>query len=282
MAGVAASAQVLLHPLGEVGAVGEARQRIVMRHEVDPFFGMHAGRDVLEQQHRPVLPGADADLAILLAGQHQQHLAIAPLVDHAGQGPRGILGHHTPRCGIGKERGKRPTIPTAGSEPAEHGLGLVIGDHNQASRVEHADAVLHGLERRIEFEREARGFDPTMHGLEQDLPDIGRHIAQAGEIREENERECRRMGMSVKEHADPGRDADQHDLEHHHALDGKIAGRNTHQDRHGYAQARHFGKRRVDHEEAVAGPATIEQGNGASAQRGAQFPALRLWHIGLA
>ena len=47
----AAALEIGLDLLGEIAAVGQAGQRIVMRHEVDALFGPDALGDVFEQQH---------------------------------------------------------------------------------------------------------------------------------------------------------------------------------------------------------------------------------------
>ena len=67
--------------LSEVGAVGQARQRIVVRHEVDALFGADALGDVLEQQHDATLARADRDFAEARIGELDDHLAAALPVD---------------------------------------------------------------------------------------------------------------------------------------------------------------------------------------------------------
>ena len=73
--------EIELHLLGEVGAVGESGQRVVMRHVVDAFLGLDARGDVFEQRHSAALHRTHRDLAVLLIGKMKDDLAAAMKAD---------------------------------------------------------------------------------------------------------------------------------------------------------------------------------------------------------
>ena len=149
--------------LGEVGAVGEAGQRVVVRHEVDALLGLDARGDVFEQRDRAALHRADRDFAVLVVGEVQDDLAAAVERDDLEQAVGGALRDGAARRGARDQRGEGPAGPVAGGETGEDLLGAIVDDGDPAVLVEHAEAVLHGVERGIELDGEAAGLDPAVH-----------------------------------------------------------------------------------------------------------------------
>ena len=126
-----------------------------MRHEVDALLGLDARGDVLEERDGAALPRADRDFAVLVVGEVEDDLAAAVERDDLEQPVGGALRDGAARGGAGDQRGEGPAGPVAGREAGEDLLGAVVDDGDQAVLVEHAEAVLHGVERGIELERRA-------------------------------------------------------------------------------------------------------------------------------
>ncbi len=84
----------------EIGAVRQAGEVVVARHEADLFFGFDAGRDILEGDDAQVLAAfACRKLVVLAVGEGNQHLAVAALrVARASAAPRHSGSPSAPAC----------------------------------------------------------------------------------------------------------------------------------------------------------------------------------------
>ena len=143
----------LLQFFDQLGAIGQAGQRIVMRHVGDlrlgflPFGDVLEGRDPAASRHRLVdhAKRAPADVSMtLVAG-----FAFARVRDHAREKPLRVAGKLSRRFPV-LEQVEQGSALEPGSRQTHH-LGVtLVKQHDAAIRVEHAKPLRHVLKGGVE------------------------------------------------------------------------------------------------------------------------------------
>ena len=255
-------------------------QRVVARHDSDPLGRAQALGDVLEQQHGATEPRAARDFEIALAGELKRHLAagglpVLVLQQLLGEGGQSAIGHRDM-----DEIGERLAQPVARRQFREQRPGPVVDHGHGAVFVEHAEAVLHGVERGIEFVGEARSLGPAVHGAEQDAAHVGRQKPEADQHREQREGDEPVIAVVLEQEAGHDQRDDDRQLDREHPVETEIARHDANHAGDGRNEAEQFGERVVDEDEASETPRAAEEGEDGGVVGGANFPARGSLHIG--
>ncbi len=277
---VAAPLDIGLDLLGEIGPVGQARQRIVVRHEVDALLGADTLGDVLEQQHDAPLAGTDRDFAVAGIGDLDDGLAAALAVDDLHELFGRARGNGATTAGRRDKRGERAAGPVAGDETLEDLFGAAIDHRDQAVGIEHCEAVMHGVERRIELQRQPAGFDARMNRAEQDVADVAREELEREQHRQQQRREDGMVDVALEEEACSEKAGRNAELDREQPVEAEIARADAHHAGNRRGHGDQLGERIVDEQEAAEAPdAAIERHRRAPEGR-TQFPFLRRLDIG--
>ena len=126
----------------------------------------------------------------------------------------------------------------------------------------------------VQFGGQAGGFDPAMHGAEQDGADAGGQLAKARQHDEKQDGEHGMVYVAAQQQAQRQRQNDQQHLDGDQPVKAEIARHYPNHDRDGQRGADQFGIGIADDEHGDQAPDAIERGQHAAQDDGPVLPVL--------
>ncbi len=165
------------HQLDEVIPVGDLRHPVETREPQNPVFGGFAVRGVLDQDHGAAVPhGLDGENRVPPVGEPRRDRA-ARAGREQGLGVGGSAATRRTASRLQQVEERAPLQVGASAAPQDVGAPL-IADQDRRVATHHAQAVRHGVERRVEPLGQHPNPAVRRHGVAEHRPEAARHRAQ--------------------------------------------------------------------------------------------------------
>ena len=214
--------------LAEEGPIRQAGQSIVTRKVTDLGFRVLPLGNVFHQHHRAaVLDGMEGERERAPVASFDRQIAVDVAREIAVE-----IGGNTLHRGrrddagagaLAQELAKRQTLARAlGRDAEEFGKTLISHQHALLG-IQHAEAVRHIVERRIEPRSKQRDIPRRTDRIEQGLPQSVGHELEAKKKRNEHEDKRGMIGLAAEEQGGAHRGAGADNLRRHETIARKIS-----------------------------------------------------------
>ncbi len=226
--GLVTAGHVLRHELVEIGAVRQAGEAVIARHETDALLRLDARGHLVEGEDAKLVvafPGGEFKIAAI--GELQQDLAVPALAQRTGElgfGVARILQAEQTACDAAHEQAaQRAAEQLVGLAHAHQRRRFRIRHDHSALRAQHDEARAHRVERAIETLRQPVCLLLFPEGGKQHLAHIVGELADREEERDRQQPEDDMKHVPSHDQTHRDRPGHRHDEHHHHARRAVVA-----------------------------------------------------------